>query len=195
MTDKLKRISDNMYLQLFLSFFKLGLFTIGGGMAMIPLIQGVVVDEKHWMTEEEAVDCIAVSQGLPGVIAINMATYIGQRKKGIIGAFVATFGVILPSFIIIILIIKVLSGIGDNPYVNGALVGIKAAATGLIMFSAYKLGKQVLKGWFQVVLAIAAFAAIIFLDVNAIWPIVGGIVIGLIYTKFKPEAEDGGEKK
>ena len=63
------------------------------------------------------------------------------------------------------------------------------------MFSAYKLGKQVLKGWFQVVLAIAAFAAIVFLDVNAIWPIVGGIVIGLIYTKFKPEAEDGGEKK
>ena len=195
MTDKLKRISDNMYLQLFLSFFKLGLFTIGGGMAMIPLIQGVVVDEKHWMTEEEAVDCIAVSQGLPGVIAINMATYIGQRKKGIIGAFVATFGVILPSFIIIILIIKVLSGIGDNPYANGALVGIKAAATGLIMFSAYKLGKQILKGWFQIVLAIAAFAAIVFLDVNAIWPIVGGIVIGLIYTKFKPEAEDGGEKK
>ena len=104
MTDKLKRLKENMYVQLFLSFFKLGLFTIGGG--MVPLIQGIVVDEKHWMTEEEAVDCIAVSQGLPGVIAINMATYIGHQKKGIPGAVTATLGVILPSFIIIILIIR-----------------------------------------------------------------------------------------
>ena len=164
-------------------------------MAMVPLIQGIVVDEKHWMTEEEAVDCIAVSQGLPGVIAINMATYIGHQKKGIPGAVTATLGVILPSFIIIILIIKILSGIGDNRFVNGALTGIKAAATGLIMFSAYKLGKQVLKGWFQVALALCAFAAIVLLDVNAIWPIVGGIILGLIYTKFRPENKDGGEEK
>lgn len=195
MTDKLKRLKENMYVQLFLSFFKLGLFTIGGGMAMVPLIQGIVVDEKHWMTEEEAVDCIAASQGLPGVIAINMATYIGHQKKGIPGAVTATLGVILPSFIIIILIIKILSGIGDNRFVNGALTGIKAAATGLIMFSAYKLGKQVLKGWFQVALALCAFAAIVLLDVNAIWPIVGGIILGLIYTKFRPENKDGGEEK
>ena len=191
----MKRLKENMYVQLFLSFFKLGLFTIGGGMAMVPLIQGIVVDEKHWMTEEEAVDCIAVSQGLPGVIAINMATYIGHQKKGIPGAVTATLGVILPRFIIIILIIKILSGIGDNRFVNGALTGIKAAATGLIMFSAYKLGKQVLKGWFQVALALCAFVAIVLLDVNAIWPIVGGIILGLIYTKFRPENKDGGEEK
>ncbi len=95
-------------------------------------------------------DCIAVSQGLPGVIAINMATYIGQTKKsGILGAIVATIGVILPSFIIIILVIKVLAGIGENRYVNGALAGIKAAATGLIAYSAYKVGRQVLKGPFS----------------------------------------------
>ena len=194
MTDKLKRLKENMYVQLFLSFFKLGLFTIGGGMAMVPLIQGIVVDEKHWMTEEEAVDCIAVSQGLPGVIAINMATYIGHQKKGIPGAVTATLGVILPSFIIIILIIKILSGIGDNRFVNGALTGIKAAATGLIMFSAYKLGKQVLKGWFQVVLAVAAFVAVILLDANAVWPIIGGIILGLIYTGFKRKKENGGEE-
>ena len=125
-----------MYFQLFWSFFKLGLFTIGGGMAMIPLIQGIVVDQKKWMSEEEAVDCIAVSQALPGVIAINMATYIGQRKKGLSGALAATVGVMLPSFIIIILIVLLLKGIGDNPYVEGALMGIKAAATGLIAFSA-----------------------------------------------------------
>ena len=161
---------------------------------MIPLIQGIVVDEKHWMTEEEAVDCIAVSQGLPGVIAINMATYVGHQKKGVLGAVTATVGVILPSFVIIIMIVKILSGIGDNQYVNGALVGIKAAATGLILFSAYKLGKQVLKGWFQVVLAVAAFVAVILLDANAVWPIIGGIILGLIYTGFKRKKENGGEE-
>lgn len=111
----INRIKENLYLQLFWFFFKLGLFTIGGGMAMIPLIQDIVVNRKKWMTEEEAVDCIAVSQALPGVIAINMATYIGHRKKGFAGAVCATAGVILPSFIIIILIVKLLHGLGDKP--------------------------------------------------------------------------------
>ena len=104
-----------------------------------------------------------------------MATYIGQTKKGILGAVVATIGVILPSFIIIILVIKVLAGIGDNKYVNGALAGIKAAATGLIAYSAYKVGKQVLKGPFQWILALLSFAAIAVFSVNAVWAIVAGI--------------------
>lgn len=195
MTDKLITLKNNMYIQLFVEFFKLGLFTIGGGMAMIPLIQGIVVDRKHWMTEEEAVDCIAVSQGLPGVIAINMATYIGQKKKGIPGGIIATVGVMLPSLIIIIMVVELLSTIGGNKYVAGALVGIKAAATGLIIFAAYKLGKQILKGPFQWILAVAAFAVIAFLEVNAVWAIIGGIVAGLIYTKIKPSGEDGGEEK
>lgn len=180
--EKLRAIKDNLYIQLFWAFFKLGLFTIGGGMAMIPLIQSIVVDQKQWMTEEEAVDCIAVSQGLPGVIAINMATYIGQKKKGFLGAVLATAGVILPSFIIIILVIKVLHGIGDNNYVNGALIGIKAAATGLIAFSAYKVGRQVLTGWFQWILAVIAFALIVFFGVNAVWAVLGGMILGLAYT-------------
>lgn len=193
--SKLDKIKENMYLQLFWSFFKLGLFTIGGGMAMIPLIQGIVVDQKKWMTEEEAVDCIAVSQGLPGVIAINMATFIGQKKKGFLGAVTATAGIILPSFIIIILVVKLLHGLGDNTYVNGALVGIKAAATGLIAFSAYKVGKQVLKNAFSWVLAIVSFGLIAYFSINAVWAILGGIVIGLVYTavKAKTAKKDGGE--
>ncbi|MCI9475798.1 MAG: chromate transporter [Emergencia sp.] len=193
---KTSGVKENIYFQLFWSFFKLGLFTIGGGMAMIPLIQGIVVDEKHWMTEEEAVDCIAVSQGLPGVVAINMATYIGHQKKGIGGALAATIGVILPSFIIIIAIVKLLQGIGDNPYVKGALVGIKAAATGLIAFSAYKVGKQVLKKPFQWTLALASFGLIAGLSVSAVWAIVGGIAAGLVYTAVmeKRKNRDGGER-
>ncbi len=193
--SKTNSIKENLYVQLFCSFFKLGLFTIGGGMAMIPLIQGIVVDEKHWMTEEEAVDCIAVSQGLPGVVAINMATYIGHQKKGFAGALTATAGVILPSFIIIILIVKLLQGIGDSKYVQGALLGIKAAATGLIAFSAYKVGKQVLKGPFQWVVALISFGLIAGLSINAVWAILGGIAVGLVYTAVsaRQKKDDGGE--
>ncbi|MDD4376649.1 MAG: chromate transporter [Eubacteriales bacterium] len=182
-----------MIFQLFWTFFKLGIFTIGGGMAMIPLMQGIVVDKKGWMTEEEIVDCIAVSQGLPGVIAINMATYIGRKKKGFTGAVVATFGVILPSFIIIILVVELLKGIGDNKYVEGALLGIKAAAAGLIAFSAYKVGRQVLTGKFQWIIAVSAFIAIIVFKINAVWVILSGIIAGIIYDKIKTKKTGGGE--
>lgn len=170
------------YWQLFWTFFKLGLFTIGGGMAMIPLMQGIIVDKRHWMTEEEIVDCIAVSQGLPGVIAINMATYIGRQKKNVLGSILATVGVILPSFLIIIAVVEVLRQIGDSRYVQGALIGIKAAATGLIACSAYKVGRQVLHSAFAWILALAAFGGITFGGVNAVWVILAGILLGIVFA-------------
>lgn len=179
------------YIELFITFFKLGLFTIGGGMAMIPLMQGIITEQKKWMTQSEVIDCIAVSQGLPGVIAINMATYIGNYKKGALGSLVATIGVIVPSFAIIIAIVEILNGIGDNSYVNGALTGIKSAATGLILYSAYKIGKQVLCGYFTWIVAIASFFAVVILKINAAWVILAGILLGLIYKKI----EKGGEEK
>ena len=151
---------------------------------MIPLIQDIVVNRKHWMTDEEALDCIAVSQGLPGVIAINMATYIGHSKKGIKGAAVATAGVILPRFIIIILVVKILNGFGDNHLVQGALTGIKAAATGLIAFAAYKVGRQTLKNTFGWSLAILTFSLIIIFDISAVWMIIAGIFAGIAYTAY-----------
>lgn len=179
-------------MELFWEFFKLGLFTIGGGMVMLPLIQNVVVEKKGWMTEEEAVDCMAIGQSLPGVIAINMATYIGRQKKGLLGALCATVGVILPSFIIIILIVELLAHIGDSTYVSGALTGIKAAATGLIGYSAYKIGKKILKGPFSWLLAIGAFVAIVWKGISAVWVILAGIVFGLLATKWRPVRKDGG---
>lgn len=166
--------------ELFFEFFKLGLFTIGGGMTMIPLLQGIVADRKKWLTPDDVVDCIAVSQSLPGVIAINMATYVGHRKKGIPGAVCATAGVILPSLISIILVIEVLRGIGDNRYVNGALMGIRASATGLIAYSAYSVGKKVLKDMFCWAVAAAAFVLITFLDVSIVYIVLGAALLGIV---------------
>ena len=181
--SRLKEFCKNsIYWNLFECCFKVGLFTIGGGMAMIPIMQEKICDERKWMTEEEILDCIAVSQSLPGVIAINMATYVGYYKKGLKGALVSTAGVLLPSFIIIILVVSLLRTIDENPYVQGALEGIKAAATGLIAFAAYKMGKQTLKGVFQWIMALLAFLLIVVFGLNAVWVILGAIVAGEVYA-------------
>ena len=174
MSEKSKKTYNR---NLFWEFFKIGIFTIGGGMAMIPQIQQVVVKDKGWLSEEEMVDCIAVSQSMPGVIAINSATYIGRKTNGFSGAAAATTGVIAPSFLIIILIVSFLGMVGENHYIQGAFVGIKAAVCGLI-----KLGKQILKGPFQWILAVAAFLAIGVFGITAVWAVLAGAVVGILYN-------------
>ena len=169
---------NNIYWNLFECFFQLGLFTIGGGMAMVPIMQEKVCDERKWMTEEEVLDCLAVCQSLPGVIAINMATYIGYYKKGLKGAIVSTLGVLIPSFVIIILVVTILGNIDENPYVQGALMGFKAAATGLIAYAAANMAKKTLDSAFTWVLALVALVLIAFLGIDVVWVILAGILIG-----------------
>ena len=179
MSEKSKKTYNR---NLFWEFFKFGIFTIGGGMAMIPQIQQGVVKDKGWLTEKEMVDCIAVSQSMPGVIAINSATYIGRKTNGFSGAAAATIGVIAPSFLIIILIVSFLGMVGENHYIQGAFVGIKAAVCGLILISAVKLGKQILKGPFQWILAVTSFLAIGVFGITAVWAVLAGAVVGILYN-------------
>ena len=177
--DRIKEFfQNNIYWNMFECFFKLGLFTIGGGMAMVPIMKEKVCDERNWMTEEEVLDCLAVCQSLPGVIAINMATYIGYYKKGLKGALVATFGVLLPSFVIIILVVTVLGSIKDNTYAQGALMGFKAAATGLIAYAALNMAKKTLSGAFSWAVCLLALVLIAILGIDAVWVILGGILVG-----------------
>lgn len=185
--------------ELFIAFLKLGLFTIGGGLAMIPQMQQLAVEDHHWMTEEEVTDCIAVSQSLPGVIAINMATYIGRKLYGFKGAVAAAIGVVIPSFVIITLAVLVLNTIGDNPWVNGAFLGVKAAICGLILVSAIRLGKQILRTPFQWVLMIAAFLAIDIFGISAVWVILAAAILGIVHASIRGGAGkdegDAGSRK
>lgn len=169
-------------LKLFWEFFKIGVFTIGGGAAMIPQMQQIAVEEKKWLTEEEMVDCIALGQSLPGVIAVNMATYIGHMRKGLAGALAATVGVVLPAFLVMLLAVAVLDIIGDNGFVYGAFTGMKAAVCGLIIVSMVRLGKQILTSPFQWVMMFAGGIAVCFLGVSVVWVILAGMVIGIVYT-------------
>ena len=182
-------------LYLFLVFLKLGLFTIGGGMAMVPQMQQLFAEQYKLLSEEEVIDCIAVSQSLPGVLAINMATFIGRRLRGKRGALCATAGVVIPSFVIICLAVLVLDQIQDSRIVQGAFTGVKAAVCGLILVTAVKLGKQILKGPFEWILMIAAFFAAGVFGISVIWVILGAILCGIIYAAVRgPDPRDRGEE-
>lgn len=152
---------------------------------MLPLIQNEVVKEKKWMTEEEMIDGLALSQSLPGMIAVNTAIYIGYKKKGLAGSLVSALGAILPAFVSILIIFLFLSSINDNQYVNGALEGIKAASVALITVTAYKIGRQVIKGKLGIFIAAISFILIIFAGINAIWAIVFGGLTGLAFYWYR----------
>lgn len=127
-----------IYLTLFLEFFKVGLFTFGGGFAMIPLIKEVVL-KYSWLTENEFYDFIGICESTPGPVAINMATYIGSLTGGILGSTLATLGVVLPSFIIILLIAAILKDFTQNKYFKGFLEGVKPVVIALITSTGFIL--------------------------------------------------------
>ena len=141
-----------------------------------------MVNDKKWFTEDEMIDIIAICQGLPGVIAINMATYVGFKKRGLIGSFVATFGVILPSFVIIAIIARGMNFIDGNPYVQGALGGLRAAALGLIIIAVYQVAKGVIKDAFSAIGTIGSFVLIVLLKVNVVYIIVLFLALGIGYA-------------
>ena len=120
-----------IFVSLFFTFLKIGLFTIGGGYAMIPMINDEVI-AKGWINEEDLTNFLAISESTPGPFAINMATFIGFEKAGFFGAFCATLGIILPSIVIIIIISKIISKFLNNKYVNYAMQGVRPVVVGLI---------------------------------------------------------------
>ena len=147
---------------LFVTFARIGGFTFGGGYAMLPMLQKEVVEARHWATEEELVDYFAIGQCTPGIIAVNTATFIGYKLRGVIGGIVATLGVIAPSMVIITIIAAFIKGFADIPAVGHAFAGVRACVCVLIFNAVVKLGKKSLInktaiGVFVVILALALF--------------------------------------
>ena len=152
----------NIYGDLFLTFAKVGVCTFGGGYAMLPILQREVVEKKGWATDGELTDYFAVGQCTPGIIAVNTATFIGYKYKGIPGGVLATLGLVFPSLVIITAIAAFLSSFADIPVVQHALAGINAAVVALIASSVQKLGKSTLKNG----AAIAIFLCVLILAVG-----------------------------
>ena len=149
---------------------------------MIPQMQQIAVEDKKWLTSEDMLDCVAISQSLPGVVAVNAATFIGNKKAGTPGAIAATIGVILPAIIAIVLAVLFLDYIGNNPFVEGAFTGVKAAVCGLIVVTMIRMGKEILTSPFHWVLMVAAFAAVGVFNVSVVWVVLAGIAIGIAYS-------------
>lgn len=168
-------------LEIFKVFFRIGAFTFGGGYAMIPLIQEEIVEKKMWMKEEEFIDSIAIAQSLPGAIAINIATFVGYKIKGIKGAIFSALGVILPSFLIILLLSGFLLKNRDNIYLKKIFLGVRPAIVSLILVSIYKLQKSVEKNKFSIIMYILAVIALIAFKVSPILVIVFSGFTGFLY--------------
>lgn len=173
-------------LELFFTFFKLGLFTFGGGYAMIPLIKETIINKKGWMSEDEVLEMIAIAESTPGPIAINMATYIGHRQKGVLGSLLSTLGVILPSMIIIYLISLCFDMFLSNKYIQYAFTGIKCGVAILILKTGIEMLLKARKNIPYTIIAIVVTALMVALDILAInlsaiiLILLGGIVVGVI---------------
>ncbi|MBR6513333.1 MAG: chromate transporter [Clostridia bacterium] len=164
--------------QLFSSFFKIGLFTFGGGMAMIPFIQKETVEKHHWIEEKDILEILAISESTPGPIAVNTATFIGYQKAGTLGSVAATFGVILPSFIVISAISLFLKQFMDIQAVQYAFAGIRAGVVALVIKALIKLYKSCPKNLMSYIIIGIAFIAAV-LEVNVIIIIICAGLIGI----------------
>lgn len=171
--------------EIFLSIFKIGAFTFGGGYAMIPLIEQEVVNNKKWLNKDEFMDVLVVTQSLPGAMAINASIFLGYRIAGILGAISALIAVILPSFIIIILIAVFFMQFRNNYYVNAAFMGITAAVPMLVLVGAISLAKGIPKNLRSLITILISLIALIFFHINPVVVIIVSGVYGAIFLRGK----------
>ena len=167
--------------KLFKIFFKVGLFTFGGGYAMLPLLKAEVVDKRKYLSEEELLDLYSIGQCTPGIIAVNVATFIGYNQAKIKGAIAATLGMIVPSVVIITLIASVLKNFMDNRYVVYAFYGIRICVVALILNIIYDLSKKNLRSVYNVVIFLGAIGLMVGADISAVLLVVlaGCVALGV----------------
>lgn len=172
-----------MYLELFTTFFKIGLFTFGGGYSILPMLEKEVVQNKMWATQEEIMDYFAISQCTPGAIAVNIATFIGYNKKGVLGGILATLGVIFPSLVIILCISMAFNHFANYPIVQHALAGIRIGVCVLLLNSINKLFKTGIKDLTTLAFFILSLILALILKLPTILLVclfaINGILVGL----------------
>ena len=169
-----------LLLEMFLTFAKVGVMTFGGGYAMLPILQREVVDNKGWATEEELMDYFAIGQCTPGVIAVNTATFIGQKNKGIAGGIAATLGVVFPSLIIISLLAGVIEAFSHIVWVQHAFGGIRVCVCVLITNAVVKLFKKAVVDKVTLAIFLAVALGSIFIDVSPVVFVVLAAVAGIV---------------
>ena len=171
----------------FKTFFKIGIFTLGGGYAMIPLIEEEVVNRKQWVSKDEMLDLIAIAQSCPGVFAINIATFVGYKLNKTRGAIATTIGTALPSFLIILAIAMFFSQYKDNPVVAAMFRGIRPAVVALIAVPTFNLGKRAKLNMWTIWIPVVSALLIWWMGVSPIWIIIAAGISGYIYGKLSSQ--------
>ncbi len=169
--------------QLYAAFFRIGGLTFGGGLTMLPMLKHELVGKKNWITEEELIDCYAIGQCTPGIIAVNTATFVGYRRQGIPGGIFATLGMVSPSLVIITVVASFLQALMDNVYFQHAMMGIKGVVCALMLNTVITLAKKSLVSPICIVICIAAFLLAFFTPVPTIAIVVLAGVCGVILDK------------
>lgn len=174
-----------MYLKLFLTFCKIGAFTIGGGYAMIPLIESEIVSRRKWIGREDFLDLLAVSQSVPGVFAVNFAIFIGYKLKGTRGSIATALGTVLPSFCIILLVAVFFTNFKENPVVERIFKGIRPATVALIATPVFSLAKSAQLTKYTVWIPVVAALLIWLLGFSPIWVIIAAGTGGYLWGRYE----------
>lgn len=177
------------YFALYWAFFKIGGLTFGGGLSMLPMLKYELVEKKGWIDEERLLDCYAIGQCTPGIIAVNTATYVGYIRKGLMGAISGTLGMISPSILIITTIFLFLDNFIENVWVQHALAGIKGVVCALMLHTVISLVKKSVVSVLCAVIAVLALVVALLTDIPTVLIVVVAAIIGMLYENVK-----GGKK-
>ena len=173
------------YFQLFRIFFKIGAFTIGGGYAMVPIIENEIVTKRQWISKQDFVDLLAIAQSAPGILAVNISIFIGYKLKGVKGAIVSTLGTVLPSFIIILMIAMFFQSFKNNIYVEKMFKAIRPAVVALIAAPTFSMAKTARISKYTIWIPVVSALLIWLMDVSPVWIIAVAGVGGFDWGRLK----------
>ena len=183
------------YVQLFTAFFQIGLFTFGGGMSMLPMLQKELVESKKWLTDEEILNYFAIGQCTPGIIAVNVATFCGYKRAGLSGAITATIGIVCPSWLVITLIASSISRFSEIEWLQRAMKGVYIAVAALLTRTVFTFGKKIITDGITAAIAIAAFLAMTVWNISGILIVLAAGIIGFCAQMIKTRIRSRGDSK
>jgi len=175
----------NKLFSMFITFLKIGLFTFGGGYAMIPLMEKEIVDNHKWLEKEKFTETVSLTQTIPGSVSVNLSILLGYNIEGIIGSIVSAIGVILPSFVIILLIALALTNLGELALLEKAFNGIRPAVAAFILYAAFSLSKSIKWSTVLFLVFLISFLLTTIFSVNPIYIIAGAFIIGSLSNRIK----------
>lgn len=171
----------HLLIEIFWTFFRIGAFTVGGGYAMLPLIQQEVVEVHGWLSAAQFTDALALAATSPGPVAVNIAVYVGYDVAGVAGAVVGAFGIVFPAFMIMLMLVLFVTQFADNSRVKGAFKIMRPAVVGMIAAVVFSMAKTGVRDVKSVFVALAAFALLAFTDINPVLVLIAGAVCGAVF--------------